>query len=137
MISLSFGNKNSGNGYKSNVMYTLSWFFGVIITLLIIVMVIIRNSAITSKDSWLIQDCLNIIKMMLGFYACFFFYFMIRDPSRLQSEGYNLEQQAMALSPEKEPGEFNISPTKQPSTPTFPSEYSNETNIKLDVTPTL
>jgi hypothetical protein len=44
-----------------------------------------------------------------------FFYFMFRDPGKLQSEGYQLQHEALQMIQQKRTGELTIDPTSLPA----------------------
>jgi len=60
-----------------------------------------------------------------------FFYFMLRDPGKLQSEGYQLRHEALQMILQRKTGELTIDPTSLPATtnPALPSPAQDASNL--------
>jgi len=75
---------------RGNVMTPINWFGAVFETVLI-------PTAACQFDNWLGVGCFVLACLCFLFYSIIFACFAIKNPDRLQSEQFNLEQQALAL----------------------------------------
>ena len=75
---------------KGNVMTPINWFGAVFESVLI-------PTAALNHSNWLGIACFILAVLFSIFYAYHYNYFAKNDPNRLQSEQYNLEQQALTL----------------------------------------
>jgi hypothetical protein len=59
-----------------------------------------------------------------------FFYFMFTDPGKLQSEGYQLQHEALQMIQQRRTGELTIDPTSLPATtnPALPAPSQDASN---------
>lgn len=87
-LDSSFLNKNRCSAHKDNVMHSINWVVGIAEALLTI-------TGATQYDNWYGKGCFIVACVLFIFYLGMFLYFAIRDPDRLQSESYNLEQKRM------------------------------------------
>jgi hypothetical protein len=82
------GKKLSGNGYKSNVMNSMNWTMG-------FCELLFGTGVMFGPQLWIQIFSAIVMLSLLAVYIYIVLYFVMRDPSRLQSERYNLEICAM------------------------------------------
>lgn len=87
MINFFSREKGVGNGYKNNVLNSINWLVGFIETLFFI-------GVIKGPNLWIQISNGVVMLLLLIFYCSIVIYFVIKDPSRLQSEGFNLRMHA-------------------------------------------
>ena len=102
MVKFFSGQKKVGKGYTQNVMASINWVIG-------FVELLFGAGVIKGPALWIQIFSAFMMVALVVFYCWLVRYFAIHDPSRLQSEGYNLEIQAMnALNKEAPPEEGNL-----------------------------
>jgi hypothetical protein len=85
---LSIGKTLLGNGHRRNVMSQLNWVVGFLESLL-------ATICYLSTELWMQIGFFIVFVIILILYFGIYIYFCISDPSRLQSEEYNLEYHAL------------------------------------------
>ncbi|MFA6915051.1 MAG: hypothetical protein WC222_01515 [Parachlamydiales bacterium] len=82
------GKKVAGDVCKSNVMVSVNWVVSFCLTLF-------GTGVVAGPSHWIQIFSAALIVVLLVFYCGLVIYFAILDPSRLQSERYNLEMHAI------------------------------------------
>lgn len=82
------GKKIAGDGYKSNAMASVNWVIG-------FCQLLFGTGVVAGPSLWIQIFSAAIMVGLLIFYCWMVKYFVIFDPSRLQSERYNLEMHAI------------------------------------------
>ena len=80
---------HSYSNYKDNVMNPLKWTTISFESLLAV-------CAFLTNQLWMQIVCVVFMGIILIFYYGFYLYWMLKDPNRLQSEGFNLETAIMS-----------------------------------------
>jgi hypothetical protein len=95
-----------GEYHKNNVMTPLNWFVAIAEAALM-------SGVILSDNLFVKVACLSLVVLVLLFYAYVYRYFMMKDPNRLQSEGYNLKTQELSLFSHDLDAPFGLTITNQ------------------------
>jgi hypothetical protein len=83
---LYFLSGSKSRAYKSNVLVSISWVFA-------FCEILFGVGVMKGPELWIKIFSAIIMTILLIFYCFMYGYFAIKDPDRLQSEGYNLERQ--------------------------------------------
>jgi len=85
------------HGYRGNAMTALNWFTGITES------VLVPTTAINHAN-WVGVFCAFLVFFIIFFYAGIYIRWMIKDPDRLQTEGYNLAVKGLATETDMQKG---------------------------------
>lgn len=114
------GKKITGDGYKSNVMASVNWVIG-------FCQLLFGTGVVAGPSLWIQILSATIMIGLLVFYCWMVRYFVVFDPSRLQSERYNLEMHAinaLQSSVSDDKAKLTIPPQKPPTIQKSSQPYS-------------
>lgn len=85
------------SGGKKNVLSPLIWAFSVVLMALLV-------SAHLRIDTTIVYVLIGVLCLIVVAFTVGFFYFMIKDPERLQSEKYRIEKKRLDIEARKDKG---------------------------------